>query len=333
MATAQDAMLAGLFANSRSEPGPADIGQFEKTVQANNIYRQIAAPILGAQFNTGTWNPWTAFAVSAGQGLLGTGLNQLAQNNEASQLEKVAAILPQLYQNPNAIAAPAGVDASAFGGLKLDALKQQSILGIRDEENKFKIFTDIAQRSPGLAVQAMPEMAAKLGIKLPEVSSSGGIETLPQDLKDVAVKELATVGSKKQSFDFVDDKFDQAKKLTGTSAAAKSIFGIPTSEGEQLSGIAQSLIYQIDNVIGREVNSDVRRQFADLTPKWYDSDKELELKKNNFKELLAGLAKPTPILDMAGIKTEAASTEPMVTVRNKKTGQTMRVPRSQLGGG
>lgn len=107
--------------------GPADLGQFEETLNRNDLYRQAAAPILGARFNTATWSPGQTTAVSFGQAFLGAALNALGNRSVANQMASVNSILPQLYANPSGYAAPDGVDSEAFQGLQSRLMQQKAV--------------------------------------------------------------------------------------------------------------------------------------------------------------------------------------------------------------
>lgn len=113
------------FYGGNTNPATQGIDQFQKILAANDIYKQIAAPIGAVRFNTDTWNPGTTAAVTAGQAFLAAALNTYGQESEGAQIAKVAQILPDIYKNPASAVAPEGVDAGAFGALKLSASAEQ----------------------------------------------------------------------------------------------------------------------------------------------------------------------------------------------------------------
>lgn len=126
MATAQDAALAAIFGNATDRTtGNADTNAFEKTIAANDIYRQIAAPISSARYDTSTWSPGATIGVSAGQAFLSAALNEVARQNEAAQLSQVNQLLPALYKDPGSVVFPSGVDAQGGEGLRASIAQRQ----------------------------------------------------------------------------------------------------------------------------------------------------------------------------------------------------------------
>lgn len=174
MADGQDALLAALLGGAVQQRGYPDLDQFTNTLAANDLWKMAAAPVLGTKFNTSTWSNGETLAATAGQAFLGSILKGLGDRSEAQQLAKTAAVLPQLYSNPGSVLVPEGVDAEAFGKLKLSALKENAARTIstdtKTSDARERLFADVFSRSPGLAVQTMPEMAKKFDIKIPEPS-------------------------------------------------------------------------------------------------------------------------------------------------------------------
>ena len=117
-----DALMA-LLGGSGSNV--SDIGTFQNQIAQNDLWKVAAAPVMQAKFNTSTWSPMQSFGVSAGQAFLGSLLNEIGNQSESRQLEKVASILPQLYSDPLSVQAPEGVDPRAFASLKLNTATRQ----------------------------------------------------------------------------------------------------------------------------------------------------------------------------------------------------------------
>ena len=63
------ATLQAMFGGLNQGASVDDIAGFQQTIAANDIYRQIAKPVLGAQFNTSTWTPNQTIAATAAQAL------------------------------------------------------------------------------------------------------------------------------------------------------------------------------------------------------------------------------------------------------------------------
>jgi hypothetical protein len=123
MADAQAAFLASLLGGGGSTGADvADLGAFQQSIAANDLYSQIAQPIFGAKFDKSTWTPQQAGITNAIQAFTGTLLSQLGKNQQAAQVAAVNDILPQLYADPASVALPEGVDPLAFGQLRSKAI-------------------------------------------------------------------------------------------------------------------------------------------------------------------------------------------------------------------
>jgi hypothetical protein len=125
------------------------------------------------------------------------------------------------------------------------------------------------------------------------------------------LKEGETIAKLEQVNNYIDEKFERAKQLTGGKAAVTMNLGIPTPEGNELTGLKDSVLVQIDNALGREMNSDVRQRMLSLTPTSYDSAATIETKKQAMKDLIASLSAPTPLTNsLLGQQQTQAPTPP-----------------------
>lgn len=174
MATSADTLAALLNGASAGNSGFYDLNDFEKSLQSSNYLSQAAAPVLSARFDTSTWSPQTSFGVSAAQSFLGAALNALGQKQVDDQLARTVAILPALYENPTAVAAPEGVPVQAFKGLQASAIREQALEKAKEDrtlkEMRLKIAADLFTKNPSLAAQAMPQEVSNLGISLSNIA-------------------------------------------------------------------------------------------------------------------------------------------------------------------
>ncbi len=297
------ALFSGMNGSSGSSRGNYDLDQFDKILNQNNLWNMAAAPVMQAKFDNSTWSPSTTLGVSAAQSFLGALLGGMGNRQNAAQYEKLNEVLPTLYQDPSSVTLPEGMDAEAFGTIKANALRENAARTIsksqKESDLKDSFFAEIYSKNPSLAVSSMPEVAKKFGIgEVAEQKNS--LSDLPPTLQTRAMEEAQTIKNKEKSLSFIDEKFEQAKKLTGPGTTIASIFGVPTYSANELKGLKDSLLQQIDAMNGREMNSDVRQRLLDLTPTGYDSDEQIDKKKANFKEFVASLAKSTPVLDSIG---------------------------------
>lgn len=335
MASEDDLLLSLLGDNPTRTTGSADINALERTIRDNNYWRKAATPILGAKFDTSTWTPNQTLGTLSGQAFLGSILNAIGQRSEENQLDKVSQILPQLYANPASVGTPEGVDRTAFAGLKMDALSKKR----QEDEDIRKAFAinygaSIDPRSGKVgSLPGFDELFTESGGGRGRKGDSAARE------KQI-LEEKKSVGDLEKSLSFIDDKFEQAKKITGKEGFQASLgsLGLPTPGANELTGIADSVIVQIDKALGREVNSDVRKRLLTLTPRWYDSDAEVDRKKQDLKELVYSLSQTTPLTgglteDIVRGQTESSNTMPssvpegMKLQRNKRTGEIRMVPK------
>lgn len=145
----------------------SDIGAFQNQIAQSDFYKQAAAPILGAKFNTSTWTPGQSFGVSAGQAFLGSLLGAIGDQYESRQLEKVASVLPDLYKDPLNVVTPEGVDAKAFANLKLNA-------ATRKDAASSSSLQKLVQDLLGTKVAGLTEKEKELGKNAAYEQLSGG---------------------------------------------------------------------------------------------------------------------------------------------------------------
>lgn len=290
MVDSNDILLSALLNGAGLNNQTPDISAFQKTVAANDLYQMAATPVLAAKFDTSTWSPGTTFGVTAGQAFLGSVLNELGNRRQGEQLAKVAEVLPSLYRNPAAVAVPEGVDSEAFGILKLGAMSNKFRT---DESIRDALGQKGVQVNPDGSIQPMKGMDAIESLFGGRGNNAAGANQVQKEI----IEEKGKLQTTKQSLDFIDTAFDRAKNLTGYATGIASEIGIPTDKGNALQGLQDSIIVQIDNALGREINSDVRKRLLNLAPKFYDNEKTLNEKKEAMKLLVGSLSKPTPVLD------------------------------------
>lgn len=162
----------------------------------------------------------------------------------------------------------------------------------------------LAMPAQALAAPTETEISAPVGVQ-------DAIMSLPDNMQGEARKEAINLENKEKSLSFIDEKFKQAESLVGTTGAVVGgLTGLPTDKAKALEGIGDSLVIQLDAVLGRELNSDVRNRLLSLAPKYYDNAETLKRKNADIKNLLSSLAPSAPILGSLGIganKTETVT--------------------------
>lgn len=160
MADITQALLSGIFGGGSGGDAAGDITDitnFGNSIAANDYWKMAANPILQTQFDRSTWSPMTSLGVSAGQSFLGALLHGIGQRDEAAQLQSVASILPQLYSDPSSVMAPEGVDAEAFGKLKLATMTRNQIARAAAQSKS----TEAIRELLGSGIKAELEAAGK----------------------------------------------------------------------------------------------------------------------------------------------------------------------------
>jgi hypothetical protein len=153
--------IAALMGGLSSGGGVSELATLRNTIAQNDMWRQAAAPILGARFDTSTWSPGTTVGVTAGQAFLGALLNGIGQRSEAAQLEKVAQVLPALYEDPGSVVVPDGVDREAFGILKLGQMAKDEARTVAMQQDQMKRALDVLDAGRTEEAKTTGELKAK----------------------------------------------------------------------------------------------------------------------------------------------------------------------------
>jgi hypothetical protein len=155
---AQAAFLASMLGGGSSGADVADLGAFQQSIAANDMYTQMAQPIFQARFDKSTWTPQQSGITNAIQAFTGTLLSQLGKNQQAAQMSAVNSILPQLYADPASVAMPEGLDPLAFGQLKSKIIARQA-------EKKAQVADTLKAGLMQSLFTSRPDLAAKaLGV-------------------------------------------------------------------------------------------------------------------------------------------------------------------------
>lgn len=217
MGDAQTAFLQSLFKDGGVGSDPT-LNAFQKTVAQNDYWRQAAAPVLSAQFDRSTWSPMQNIGVSAAQSFIGSLLNSLGANSEAKQLQSAAAILPQLYADPNSVAMPEGMDPEAFQGLRLSAARENILRGVKQEEMRNSVIADLitAQRKKQIDLEAAGPI--KLAEKTAELQALDASNSPDAPNKKNAQQYLDNLASLRKEFIGLEDVKDFGNVLQAANA-------------------------------------------------------------------------------------------------------------------
>ena len=194
-------------------------------------------------------------------------------------------LVKEIIKNPRRAGQAASAINSLFGKQSTPEVKPPQI-GVDEDMSGLGL-----SLGPVESVKAPTETEIQAG-----VNAQDAILSLPDELQTGAQKEVASLANQQKSLSFIDTQFDKAKSLVGTTGAwAGGLTGLPTDKAKELEGMGDSLVIQLDAVLGRELNSDVRNRLLSLAPKYYDNAETLERKKNDMKNLLSSLAPSTPL--------------------------------------
>lgn len=224
MADTSTAFLSALMGSGGGN-AVSDLLGLEKTIAANSLWRQAAAPVLGAKFDTSTWSPMESLGVSAGQAFLGGLLNAMGVRDEASQMESIAKVLPQLYKDPLSVEKPEGVDSEAFAQLKLSSLKDNIS---RNQKLSEKLAEDLwGIKAAGLKKQSetVGELSGRKkfygeGVEDPESPVTKTADQLRKEL--LGMKEISEFGDIKNRFNVLL----KAEKDPSTVADLDFVYGV-----------------------------------------------------------------------------------------------------------
>jgi len=237
-----------------------------------------------------------------GGSILAALLGNMAKNDAAEENKVIATQQAQfLNSDPNAQLAMVQENPRVFS--KLQAALNTQNMTQQMEDNALKRQLEIKEpyaidaEERALASQIAQEKRALENNILQATDPRVLAAKDPNKISDRLVKEGETTAKLSQVNQYIDEKFDRAKQLTGKSAIVGMNSPFPTPEATELTGLKDSVLVQIDNALGREMNSDVRQRLLSLTPTSYDSAEVIETKKQNMKELLASLSAPTPLTD------------------------------------
>lgn len=307
-----DDLLASLAA-TRVKPSESPFGMAASTL--SSLSPGLSNPYASVGSNIG---------ISVGSSLLAALLSGVAKNQADKENAAFAPVLNNfLAADPTTRATMAAREpkfqslANLLTAQELtrkadvqDAVaKEGALLPMRQDNSVFEANLDLLKEKTKREMFGSPNI---LGVGSPDLISG-----LPQGLQNKAYEEAQTQANKLASFDFIDRKFEEAKNLTGGKSALTSMVGVPTTEGNALKGIQDSLVFQLDKTLGREINSDVRARLLSLTPQWYDDPKTIDVKKEMMKQAIRSLTPGTPILNALGSQGNQASTQLEEPVTNE----------------
>lgn len=270
-------------------------------------------------------------------GLIGGGTQNLTNNYRADQSQLAQGVLSDAVSG-RTLTRPEGLNPNVFSSMNNlgSAFKFVKDAEIADEKRKSELATqDAINRAKALSPIEIDTEVGKEKGRLSAIrdlygsGGQGGIMGLPPGLQDNALQQQQLSEQNSKIDAFIDHQFETAKKLPSIQAAIPS-----TTAANEMAGIGITLTTALQAALGREMNAKEQEKLATATPDWNDSPAQIELKKQRFKELMQTISKSTPLADAigGGGRTNAAPSEEMVTIRNKRTGETMQVPKSQIGG-
>ncbi len=223
---ASDSFLSALLGgavNQTASTLTADpaLDAFAVTAAKNNLYNQIAAPVLGARFDNRTWSPGESFAVNLGQALLGGALGKLGQADIERQQTALTSALPELYRSPSTFVIPEGVDVEAARQLQQSVIRENA-----QQEKKLQqsVIADLITRQPEFAAIA-PGLAKTAGIS--ELGEALSKAPKADPLQDPESKEfkLRLQTSKEE-----DERRKEILQTPIGSALGQNLSSLPTLE-------------------------------------------------------------------------------------------------------
>ena len=306
------AFLSSYLSNGGVGGDPA-LNTFAQAIGRGDYYKQAAAPILGAQFDTSTWSPTTSFGVKAAQGFLGGLLGAYGAQQEARQIAAVNQVLPQLMADPSSVAVPEGVDLGAFEGLRAAKIQEAGVRDLKMKDlvrqmiadKEMKIFDaklDIGKAGPIEAAKKVAELEA-LGPTNPDLPANKVIQ-----------KSLENIAGLRKEFNALEDVKDFSNVLQASSALSGALKdkgsvsdqelvryaiqmiepGLSVREGEQNAVAASQSLPEawrgeLSKALegGTKLNDDVREGIKRLATRAYEAKKFNYMKANDYYQGLA----------------------------------------------
>lgn len=289
-------------------------------------------PFALAGRSVGTWNmpapknnseAWLMPIIQGGLmgalGGYGRSQAQQAQYGDMQSLVQSPLLAGALAQDPELSAMFSGEERpdnfsskAAKNELLLAALKQT---GIDEYERKKQDTADELKAKVDLAtnpqiLDAEVEKARRIA-EASKAKDDSGLVGIPKALQGEAVKEITTRAVKKETDSFIDDQFKTAKDLKQIYGGLKIPFtSIQTATADKLNGISASLQAKAQQILGNEPSDKMRARIDATIPNWTDSDANIEEKKKAYRQLIAGISSPTPILDQLAPSKEEKKTSP-----------------------
>lgn len=211
--------------------GLDDLNTFRSSAAQDNFLMQLAPQIAAPHFDTRTWTPETTAGVNFAQAFLSAALGQIGRNQVNDQVSSVAAILPQLYSNPQAVTIPVGVDQGAFDMLRgtatlknaqRDAIAAQKKQDINDdiykssEIERLKSLFDVAAAGPKTLAEERAKLAA--------FDLLGTGSTNPDDPRYKVVKEKNTnLDSVRKEYQSLNDVQNFSQVLSAANALSGAL--------------------------------------------------------------------------------------------------------------
>ena len=136
----------------------------------------------------------------------------------------------------------------------------------------------------------------------------GGLGGLPKGQQDNLIGDLGTDKKVKDALSTIDKNYEKmAEVSTGWTTAEKvgsniPLLGrmVPTPHLDEIRRLTKANVRQLDNVSGRETNSDIFKQFTEelQVDPLVDTPERIAEKRDLMKQMVINAAKGTPTLDL-----------------------------------
>ncbi len=261
----------------------------EAAVAGSDPYASPQRAVEGIQWNPSGFGVGENAAASGIKGLLSGLFGELGNDYKqraADEYKQVLQASMQKQQVPNEVL-PKGLFSKAQGiGDMFNQLSARELL-LADQEAEKKRKEKLADRIAGLE----------------DFESREKFKATLEEGDNPTAKEKAALD---KSLDFIDEGFEKAKKLTGWSMVPGS------ASSNLLEGLRTSMMYQADKILGKEINTEERKNLIKgLMPSASDiRSGTLNQKRDQMKAFIKSLsAAPTSSASKTAPSKEEARAE------------------------
>ena len=299
-----------LAALTQADAGSREVNPFAPLQDASQGIGNIL--LQNAQNFSPTENAWGGLAA----GLLSGVTGNLVNNFQDKQNQTAQDLIFKIAAGQDVGERPSNISPSVFSKLEntTNILKLQEGLDAQKEKRQAELATQEAiNRAKAIAPIELENDLAKQKALL-ELQRTSGYGGLPSSLQDDYLKQQATAQQAAKATTAIDDYFEKAKSINSLAAAVPG-----TTAANDIQGIQVGLTNMLQSLQGREMNDSARKALQATLPDWNDSEKQIDQKKELFKQMMGAIQPSTPLVGQATTPGRTATPIPEGAVDTGRT--------------